>query len=263
MPAAQATRGNRTEKLRRRRSSKLAGWIIIFLCAQVVLNLPKRALSTNQNSLADRNSPAQTQANLSNQERNNGRRWAYKPMDVRTVTIIAKNTRGTRHGPTLLRHTLQGESTQATTCDDRCDRTRVTKSVRNLGRKMQGTKLANGAKDLISPGPKSADGTSQFSLLANNRKPPVMADESTILQTQHSDFLSVTSAEGDKPGHPVQHTLIANDDEVIMNLISRAQLESGPVNERVPTHSETAKNSMSGAPGIIPTGMRRPHAKKA
>ena len=77
-----------------------------------------------------------------------------------------------------------------------------------------------------------------------NRSPQNIAEQSTILPNIHNDFLSVTSANGDKADNDEQHTSSSDDDEVIINLKKR-------VSHHTVTASGSATNMISGDKEMI------------
>ena len=107
----------------------------------------------------------------------------------------------------------------------------------------------NVAKELITPGGRSADNPSQFVMLANNRKPLNIADESTILQSIGSGFLSSTP-EGNRLMQTRDRLTYYDEKELVIGL-GKARAKQKKESKRMPTKAKTADDA-PGAPGGQP-----------
>ena len=89
MTESQATAPSKSKPARKRPKSRIAGWIAIFACAQVGLNVAKQHILENFNGFANEIVTAQPQEITRKQRGNYGHRRAQNPRYGKTAETTA------------------------------------------------------------------------------------------------------------------------------------------------------------------------------
>ena len=103
MPAARPPEQNMTSQSRKRRKSArsgLAGWLVIFMFAQVGINLAKQHLCTVSSAPARRTVAATPRKIPRASVHKNAQKWAQRPSHGNRPTSYAKRARMMRASPT-------------------------------------------------------------------------------------------------------------------------------------------------------------------
>ena len=108
MPESQATAPKTFAPSPKRPKSRIAGWIVIFLCAQVGFNVAKRHIRENFKGSANEIVSAQPQGFPREQQANYGRKGPQEPRYVRLPTLSAKHARVGGRTSTLTSRIPQG-----------------------------------------------------------------------------------------------------------------------------------------------------------
>ena len=249
MPATQATAIVSTKRERKPRKSATAGWLVLYLCALVGINVTKQhsvqLFKGHENHGIAPEQPQETPLYSANK---NGHRRTYKPVYVSLPTSNGNNARAAHSEPTLSTYSPQGEEQETQSSYDRCIHKKGTcKKVRGHDRNAHGARISPiNARKLINPGEKW---TSSSYSSANNRPhkavPPTpnFAAASTILDDGNSDFLSETSAEG-KEATP-KGAKEGDLPEVQVNLGKQKTEHSGPRERAVPMEEENPNDAQA------------------
>jgi len=110
MPATQATAIVSTKRERKPRKSATAGWLVLYLCALVGINVTKqhsvRLFKGHENHGIAPEQPQETPLYSANK---NGHRRTYEPVYVSLPTSNGNNARAAHSEPTLSTYSPQGE----------------------------------------------------------------------------------------------------------------------------------------------------------
>ena len=241
MPATQATAIVSTKRERKSRKSAKAGWLVLYLCALVGINVAKQHSARLFEHVENhRIVPTQPQETPLNRAHKNGDKRAQQPVYVSLPTSNGNNARALQGEPILFTYSTQGKKPETQSSYDRCIHKKGTcKKVRGH-HNAYGTRISPIiARKLINPREKW---TSSLYSSANNRAhktvPPTpnFAAASTILDDGNSDFLSETSAEG-KAATP-KGAKKEDFQEVQVNLDRQKTEHSGPRESAVPMEEE-------------------------
>ena len=142
---------NKFKQTRKRPHNRMVGWLAIFVCTQVGLNVTKQHILQNFKGFINEIVTAQPQE-LPREHKNHGHRRTQKPRYVREPTLRAIYARVSGQKSTLPSRHSQGSTAEIRAFGRTCDLTReVTCRVGNLCR----TRISFSAKkELITPTPK-------------------------------------------------------------------------------------------------------------
>ena len=82
MPESQASVPEKIAAPQKRHRSRIAGWLVLFLCAQVGINVAKHCIRANFEGNTNEMLPAQLQGFPRNQQLEYGHRRAQKPESI-------------------------------------------------------------------------------------------------------------------------------------------------------------------------------------
>ena len=246
MPALQAIATISTNKKRKPRKSATAGWLALFACALVGINVAKQHSAELFKTLRNHGTVlAQPQESPLYKARKHGDRRARQSVYVSLPTSDGKNMRAVHGEPILFSYSPQGEKQKTQSSDARGSH------KKGAAEEVRGYDNAHGprispinARKLINPSEKWT--SSSFSS-ANNRAhkvaPPTpdFAAASTILDENNSAFLSDSNADG-KEATPRKAEEEDNTTEVCVNLGNTEHSQPGegavPMEEENPNDAK-------------------------
>ena len=252
MPASQTIATKSTNKERKPPKSAAAGWLALFACALVGINVAKQHSAELFETLRNHGTVlAQPQESQGYRARKNGDRRARQSVYVSLPTSNGNNVRAVCNEPQLFSYSPQGEQHKT--------QSSYALGVHTKGpvKKVTGHDNAHGprispinARKLINPSEKwTGSSFSSANNRANKGVPPTpdFAAASTIIDDNNSAFLSDCNADG-KEATPRKAKKEDNTSEVVVNLgnTEHSHPGEGPVpmeeenpNDAKATHDNT------------------------
>ena len=217
MNTAQAMPQNIVNQSRNRRGFGLMGWLVIFSCALVGINVAKQQFRALPAAPAQRMAAAATREWRRAATHSDGQKGIPQRSDGRKPTLYAIHARAIKKSPTKVPNTLQRIRAQKRRTISKNGQNGSAHRARQAGSKLQrATRWTRIVKELITPGKKSARKPVKRSIVADRKKLENGTTETAETQEASNDFPSEGPADG-KHANRRQSTSENDDLEAVMD----------------------------------------------